>query len=369
MLVDLTVYAPDNQDPALTFDEFLSILNTFQFSVLAITETWLHSTSPPIFNIDKYKFIHIDLNNGKGGGVALYIYDNLQYKVRHDIQLEGIETLFIEIIDDKHKNKIIGVMYRPPNNVADVFLDNLESCLELISRENKEIYITGDFNIDLSLPYTVLGQHFTNLLSSFSFKPLINKPTRITNLTHTIIDNVFSNVFDRNENGIIYYDISDHLPIFTICPNNKHLQKSRNKEYKTRRNETKRNIESLVIDLSQEDWHDIYLERDVNNSYEKFINKLLYYYDKNVPLTRINSSKKKNIQPWITQGIIKSIFTRNRLYKISLRSPKVENQDKYKKYRNKLTSVIRLARKSYFSNKLKTIRIIIKHYGKQLMKF
>ena len=85
-----------------------------------MTETWLHSTSPPIFNIDNYDFIHIDRKNGKGGGVALYIRNDLHYKVRHDIQIEGIETLFLEITDEKHKNKIVGVMYRPPNNVADI---------------------------------------------------------------------------------------------------------------------------------------------------------------------------------------------------------------------------------------------------------
>ena len=102
-------------------------------------------------------------------------------------------------------------MYIPPNNVAVTFLDKLESCVEFISRENEDVYIMGDFNIDISLPFTVLGQHFTNLLSSFFFEPLINKPTRITNLTHTIIDNIFSNVLDNKQNGIIYYDISDHI--------------------------------------------------------------------------------------------------------------------------------------------------------------
>ena len=334
------------------FEEFLFTLNTFPFSLIGITETWLHSTSPPIFNIDNYELIHTDRTNGKGGGVALYIRNDLQYKIRHDIQIEGIETLFLEIIDDKYKNKIVGVIYRPPNNVADTFLDKLESCLEFVSRENKDIYIMGDFNIDLSLPYTVLGQHFINLLSSFSFKSLIDKPTRITNVTHTIIDNIFSNVIDNEQNGIIYYDISDHLPIFTICPNNKHVLKTPNKEHLTRRKETHCNVESLKRDLSQENWNDIYFERDVNSSYEKFINKLLCLYDKNIPLTRIKLSKKRNKQPWITQGIIKSISTRTRLYKISLRLPTNENQNKYKKYRNKLTSIIRLSRKLYYSNKI-----------------
>lgn len=142
--------------------------------------------------------------------------------------------------------------------------------------------------------------------------------------TGTKID--FSKLSANKQNGIIYYDISDHLPIFTIDPYDKHLLHIPNKEHTTRRKETKRNIESLKIDLSQKDWYDIYFERDLNSSYDKFINKLLFYYNKNVPLSRIKSNKKKNKRPWITQGILKSISTRIRLYKISLRSPTNENQ-------------------------------------------
>ena len=47
------------------FEEFLSILNTFSF-LIGLTETWLHSTSPPIFNTENYEFIYSDRNNGKG---------------------------------------------------------------------------------------------------------------------------------------------------------------------------------------------------------------------------------------------------------------------------------------------------------------
>ena len=94
------------------------------------------------------------------------------------------------------------------------FLDNVESWLEFTSNLEKiNIFIYhADFKIDMSLPITVLGQHFTDSLSLFSFKPLIDKPTRITNLTHTIIDNIFPNVLDNKQKGLIYY-ISDYLPI------------------------------------------------------------------------------------------------------------------------------------------------------------
>ena len=312
------------------FDHFLSTLNRFSFSLIGISETWLNSTSPPLFSIDNYELLRADRKEGRGGGVAFYIHNDLNYKIRHDIHITGVENLFIEIIDEKYKNKIIGVVYRPPNNVMDTFFNELEACLEIISRENKDVYLMGDFNVDLSSPYNNSAQRIINIMSSFALHPLINKPTRITNSTQTIIDNIFSNVLNDISTGIMYYDISDHLPIFMINKKNNHLFKNPSKDFVMRRKETEQNIASLKIDLSQEDWRNVYSELDVNKSYESFIEKFLYYYNKNIPLHRSQFNKKKNKHPWITRGIIRSISTRNRLYKLSLRHPSLDNRQKYK---------------------------------------
>ena len=47
--------------------------------------------------------------------------------------------------------------------------------------------------------------------------PLINKPTRITSHSATLIDNIFFNALGIIHNsGIFLNDISDHFLIFTI---------------------------------------------------------------------------------------------------------------------------------------------------------
>ena len=63
-------------------------------------------------------------------------------------------------------------------------------------------------------------------------------------------------------------------------------------------------------------------------------------------------SFRKNRQPWVTKGISRSITKRNQLYKRALKSKCSKQLDKYKKYRNILTSLIRLSRRLYYSNKL-----------------
>ena len=51
--------------------------------------------------------------------------------------------------------------------------------------------------------------------------PLIKRPTRITNHSATLNDNILSNAFGISHNsGILENDISDHLPIFTIREEN-----------------------------------------------------------------------------------------------------------------------------------------------------
>lgn len=60
---------------------------------------------------------------------------------------------------------------------------------------------------------------FENTLSSYSFYPVIDKPTRITEVSATLIDNIFTNINSVTKSTIIRTDISDHYPIVAICEN------------------------------------------------------------------------------------------------------------------------------------------------------
>ena len=51
---------------------------------------------------------------------------------------------------------------------------------------------------------------------SYSLCPLILRPTRVTNKSETLIDNIFTNDFIDKTSGILISDTSDHFPNFTI---------------------------------------------------------------------------------------------------------------------------------------------------------
>ena len=76
----------------------------------------------------------------------------------------------------------------------------------------------GDFNLNLlNCDSHNETEDFVNTLRSFSFHPQILKPTRITEHSATLIDNIFFNSLEHQViSGNIMAAISDHLPNFTI---------------------------------------------------------------------------------------------------------------------------------------------------------
>ena len=56
----------------------------------------------------------------------------------------------MEINRPKEKNIIVGVVYRPPNQELQDFMNSLDLLLASISKENKICYVVGDWNLDLT---------------------------------------------------------------------------------------------------------------------------------------------------------------------------------------------------------------------------
>ena len=102
--------------------------------------------------------------------------------------------------------------------------------LASINNTNKSCYICGDFNLNLlnvdTHPKTT---EFLNIMSTHSYRPLVEVPTRITIKSSTLIDNIFTNSFGfRDCTGVLIADISDHLPLFVILDWQSHPAKKVN---------------------------------------------------------------------------------------------------------------------------------------------
>ena len=80
-------------------------------------------------------------------------------------------------------------------------------------------------------------------------------------------------------------------------------------------------------------------------------NKINILYNKCIPKKKITTKTQRKFErPWLTKGILKSLKTKNKLYKNTLEKPTENSKSKYKQYRNKLNHVIRIAKKRYYNN-------------------
>ncbi len=338
--------------------DFLSEIDV-DFNIIGIVETWFKDQPHEYFYLNGYNLETCNRKDKKGGGVCLYIDENVVYHVRND--LNGVkhpantESLFIEVVNNKTQNIVIGNIYRPPGqNIAD-FNQYIDTLLNKITKhENKILYIMGDFNInllndDIHSPTS----EFIDTLSSYSLYPSITRPTRITSTSATLIDNIFTNNFAKQTSGIILADISDHLPIFMSTDLKGFRNDDRDIDIEVRDMKEK-NVSLFKEKLCNVNWDDLCSSADVNVNYTVFVNTFQTLYDECIPkkVIKKHSAKKKPKAPWITNCLLKCIRRKNSLYKKSVRNPTVANIHKYKVYRNKLNSLLRVSKQNYFSSQL-----------------
>ena len=122
----------------------------------------------------------------------------MSYKSCPDLNIyksNQLESTFVEIINPKKSNFVIGSIYKHPNmDVTDFKNNYLSQIFEIVSKEQKQVFLLGDFNINL-LNYNdhQPTNDFLGSLASNSFIPYVLHPSRITSHSKTLTDNIFSN--------------------------------------------------------------------------------------------------------------------------------------------------------------------------------
>ena len=108
-------------------------------------------------------------------------------------------------------------MYRQHNS-PDRFQSYFEELVEKLTSTGKQLYIVGDFNIDLLKFETSRYSHdLLVALQSCYLTPTIDKPTRVSNNSATLTDNIFVNNPEQVQfSGNLITDLSDHFAQFCI---------------------------------------------------------------------------------------------------------------------------------------------------------
>ena len=185
----------------------------------------------------------------------------------------------------------------------------------------------------------------------------IDKPTRLTETSSTIIDHFYTNeLLTSIDSKIILSDITDHFPILL------------NINYSTLKTETIRcnsyyrdnsqfNPENFLIELEHSFLQSFILndqEYSINSRFQEFDRIFLQLLNKHIPLKcRTRKDLYRWRKPWMNKNILQQIKTKNNLFQKFLKSRDIEDLQKYKSFRNSLSKIIRRNKVLYYQNRIK----------------
>ena len=218
----------------------------------------------------------------------------------------------------------------------------------------------GDFNINL-LNYEAHSEtnDFINLMVSYYLLPYILHPTRVTDHSATIIDNIFSTncEYDTVRRNLLS-QISDHFPQFLII-------KNASVDYRNcslfQRDYSKFSDQSFLKDFKKLSWDDRN-NLDINNKFEKFYEKVHHTVIEHALLRKVTPKQLKlRSKPWINTHIQKLIRQRDRPLRKLRNSHSRDTEELYKKFRNKVASENRTSKIEYFDNYFSTNKANMKN--------
>ena len=326
-------------------DEIKRVVTETNMDIIAVSETNIKKSTPKQFyNLEGYKFFHVDRNHKSKGGVGIYIKEEFKVK-KVQVKYECLqpEICFVEI--EVHKNKIvIGVIYKSPSEAYSVY-GNIVEILAFMTSKYKHVVLLGDFNINQLMKEKPAYKYFLNtIIEPLVLTQLIKEPTRITKTTSTLIDLMLVNSPENvKHTGVTDIPgISDHCMIYCAYE----LKKKKFIPKIIRRRDF-RNFSEVKFkrDLSNAPWGNIYSleEKDIDNQVTIVENLYNEVINKHAPFREVRV-KKPIRASWMSDEIIKLMDKRDKYKnKYNLhKSPLI--YDAYRNLKNQVNHMIRKAK-------------------------
>ncbi|MCG8096842.1 MAG: hypothetical protein JAZ17_25000 [Candidatus Thiodiazotropha endolucinida] len=298
------------------------------------------------------------------GGVLVYVRENIPCKRRHDLEIQDLESIWLEL---KFKTRLVlfGLFYRPPNAAQDIY-DKIEQSIDLAFDSNNvnDVIVTGDFNLNYldSVGKNRINQMFTQ----YSLQQIINEPTHFTETSSTLIDLLFTNhttnvLLSGVGEPFLDQNVRYHCPIYAFFKFDKHKPLSYKRKIWSY---DKGDYDLLRRSISEFDWQ-IVKSKNTSTYSENVTSKIIDLCEKSIPNKII--TVRPSDPPWFNNLIRKSIRKRKRAHKIAKRVNSAESWRKFRKQRNEVINAIRASKKDYknkLADKLKNDRISSKDWWK-----
>lgn len=333
----------------LAVDCVLPIADAF-----VLTEINIHNDEVDRFSLPGFNRFFYTRDKKRGGGIAVFLKATAGYS-EITTSFLSCESLALRVTTYVYDLYLLA-FYRPPSESVPGFLSELRHCIQSLPG-NATLCITGDINIDLSKPSKLLVCEYLTLLADYGVEPYILGATREEFLCGRFVSSSIDHINLRTsssaiKSAIIKQKLSDHY--FVACQIEFPKQVSTGKNTDIRRIEI---VDNKTFDkyVSGYDW--VTFQRHVNHSelYTSFVQLFRQFYNASKKVIFLKQ-RKSNIR-WISTDILSAIKLKDVAWKRCRRSPHNQRlQHEFRIIRNKVTALIRSAKRIYFQKQFSESR-------------
>jgi exonuclease III len=341
---DLKVCHINAQSIPAHYAEILTSFQGLDLHALLVSESWLKPTLPSSgFAIQGYSLLRNDRVQRRGGGVCIYLRDDLSYDILHQSTLLSIgdpEFIFIKV-NFHHRVIVLGVVYCPP--MSDYFA-KLEPILESLSASYSDIIMMGDFNT-CTMRGDTRATRFGRMISNIHLNRLHLQPTHVLQNSQTSIDHIIVSKMSMVKafGQVSAAGFSHHDLIYVQYT----LKVPKRKSFVIESRCLRRiDNDALVSDARRIDWDNVADLTTVEQKVAVLSENIVALYNKHAPVRKIRVKNK--IIPWFNDEIKSLMLRRDRARIRHKHSPSEENWLKFKGLRNACTKLCRNAKMSYY---------------------
>ena len=192
-------------------DELLAVARNNEVSLICVTETWFSEYVPlESVSLPGYCCERRDRLDRRGGGVACYIKDTMQYDHIESLRDCLHEVLWVRLkphkLPRRFSNIVVGCIYHPPDAEDGPMQEYLIKCVDHIFRKYSDagVILMGDFNR--------FKDNF--LITHYGLKQIVVAATRNV----SILDRIWTNMAMMYEKPITLSELgtSDHNMVLVL---------------------------------------------------------------------------------------------------------------------------------------------------------
>ncbi|XP_057296305.1 uncharacterized protein LOC130625270 [Hydractinia symbiolongicarpus] len=276
--------------------------------------------------VESFKLVYKKRKERRGGGVAAYVKDDIDFKLRNDITTlhNELEHIWIEINGrNRHSKILLGVFYQPNFDDASKaeWLSKVDIILDkVVSQWRGHIVITGDMNINL-LENSQITTVYNDILDSHNLVQHVTKPSRRGT---TLIDHFITNAQCK--------------------PRFKYIRDYKNYI-----------LNDYVTDFSQLPLSVVYSSESADDKLDIFNELISSCIERHAPLKRIKVTRPP--APWLKDLRINDMQSKCRELRHKAHLTQSDSDwDNFRDIRNNLKRTIKHTRKTFFKKALSSKR-------------